>query len=186
MKFKLTDFLSECLGYVSNAPQHSEENYQIVISAKCDCDLTSDTKAIIQKLARMRKEKYKNLLWYVGLSNHDSRGNIHKVTQHTGKVGRPKIVVRGKKTNTHMHIFLMSCCKSDNIQPEADELITFIKRRNKKYNSLKQHKSSKVFGCGYISYVNRQSGHIFKTSGYDFDYFINPMYDDSLNCNNFE
>lgn len=179
--------LKDICDYTKNAPEHSERNYQIVVSAKDDyIDLASDVKALTQKLARLRQQQNDNLLWYVGLSNHESKGNTQKSVKRENKVGRPKVIISGQKTDEHFHIFLMSRCREENVQPEFKEIIKFLKKRNKKYGHLKQHKSSKVYGCGYIPYVYRQSEHIFKTPDFNFDYFINPLYDDSLNCNNYE
>ena len=51
MKFKLADIQN----YTQSAPEHSEKNYQIVFSAVGNRRIEPEVKAVVQRLARQRK-----------------------------------------------------------------------------------------------------------------------------------
>ena len=170
--------------YTEKAPEHSTDNFQIVLSLKDgEKSIKPEIKSITQRLAR-QKSKNPNLLWYIGESYHSSRGKCKKTTKKSGKRGRPSVIVQGKKSVPHAHIFLMSNKGNDSVKTDYLQILSFIKKRQKRFGVLKQAKSSGMKGVGYVSYVWRQSEHIYSTPNYNWDYFLSPMYDDTIN--NFE
>ncbi len=175
MRFTLSDIKH----FTENAPEHSIQNYQIVVSAVDKKPIEPEIKAISQRLARQRKTN-PLLLWYIGISKSESRGTCKRDFIRDGKRGRPRVIVRGKQTEPHAHIFLSSRKKTEPPTNDYNQILMFIKKRRKKYKALKQPKSSQIHGMGYVNYSQRQSEHIFKTPDYDFDYFLSPFYDDSL------
>lgn len=171
--------LKDIKGYTKNAPEHSNENYQIVFSVVGKKPIEPEIKAVVQRLGRQRKLN-PFLIWFVGLSTHESRGNCQKSFIKSGTRGRPRVIIRGKQTEPHAHIFISS--KKRNQPPTNDylQLLQFIKKRRNKYKVIKQPKSSPIRGMGYVIYTFRQSEHIFKSPDFDFSYFLSPYYDDSL------
>ena len=175
MKFKLADIQN----YTQSAPEHSEKNYQIVFSAVGNRRIEPEVKAVVQRLARQRK-KNPLLLWFVGLSSVESRGNLKKVYKRSGKRGRPPLEIVGKQVAPHCHIFLATRLKNKPPTSDYKSLLDFIKKRRKKFGNLKQAKSGVVYGMGYCGYTARQSEHVFKTLDYDWEYFQSAYYDDEF------
>ena len=166
--------------YTLSAPEHSEHNFQIVLSARQkDINLLPEATAIRQFLARQRKI-FPELLWYVGLSKTCSRGFCLKSTVSNGGKGRPKTTVKGSRAIPHLHIFLLSRSKTRSAEPSFENLKKFIIKRRLRFPNTKTPKFSKVHGCGMVPYIYRQSEHIFATPDFDFEYFRSPYYDDSL------
>ena len=165
---------------VENAPIHSNTNYQIVVSSKNgNVNIKNEVSAIRQYLARERK-KEKTLIFLIGVSSHDSRGNLQKIKVHSHKRGRPKTAIIGNKCKPHLHIFISS--NSDNkVSTQAYiDTVKFIKKRTKKHNNLKQLKSSSIEGMGYCKYLYRQADNIYSDGEFDWDYFNNLWYDDAF------
>ena len=92
MKFKLADIQN----YTQSAPEHSEKNFQIVFSAVGNRRIEPEVKAVVQRLARQRKNS-PCLLWFIGQSTVESRGYLQKVYKKTGKRGRPPLEIVGKQ-----------------------------------------------------------------------------------------
>ena len=165
--------------FTRNAPEHSEHNFQVVLSARQkDTNLLPEATAIRQFLARQRKI-FPQLLWYVGVSKTESRGYCAKTSIKTGNKGRPRIIVKGRRAIPHLHIFLMTRKKDTSAEPTFENLKKFIIKRRLRFPNTKTPKFSKVHGCGMIPYIYRQSEHIFATPDFDFAYFCSPYYDDS-------
>lgn len=165
--------------YTLSAPEHSEHNFQIVLSARQkDTNLLPEATAIRQFLARQRKI-FPEILWFMGLSQTDSRGYCIKTSIKTGLKGRPRIMVRGRRAIPHLHIFLLSRSKTISAEPSFENLKKFIIKRRLRFPNTKTPKYSKVHGCGFVPYIYRQSEHIFATPDFDFAYFCSPYYDDS-------
>lgn len=165
--------------YTRNAPEHSQDNFQIVLSAReKNTNLLPEATAIRQFLARQRKN-FPQLVWYMGLSQTDSHGYCVKTAIKTGNKGRPRIMVRGRRAIPHLHIFLMSRKKDTSAEPTFENLKKFIIKRRLRFPNTKTPKYSKVHGCGMVPYIYRQSEHIFATPDFDFNYFRSPYYDDS-------
>ena len=166
--------------YTRNAPEHSQSNFQIVLSGReKNTNLLPEATAIRQFLARQRKI-FPETVWFVGLSQTDSRGYCIKTSIKTGLKGRPRIMVRGRRANPHLHIFLMTRKKDTSAEPTFENLKKFIIKRRLRFPNTKTPKFSKVHGCGMVPYIYRQSEHIFATPDFDFAYFRSPYYDDSL------
>lgn len=165
--------------YTLSAPEHSEHNFQIVLSARQkDTNLLPEATAIRQFLARQRKI-FPELLWYAGLSKTESRGYCVKTSLKTGSKGRPRTVVKGRQAIPHLHIFLLTRKKDTSAEPTFENLKKFIIKRRLRFPNTKTPKFSKVHGCGFVPYIYRQSEHIFATPDFDFAYFRSPYYDDS-------
>lgn len=166
--------------YTLSAPEHSEHNFQIVLSAReKDTNLLPEATAIRQFLARQRKI-FPQLIWYMGLSKTESRGYCVKTSLKSGSKGRPKTTVKGRRAIPHLHIFLLSRSKTISAEPSFENLKKFIIKRRLRFPNTKTPKYSKVHGCGFVPYIYRQSEHIFATPDFDFEYFRSPYYDDSL------
>ena len=175
MKFKLADIQN----YTQSAPEHSEKNFQIVFSAVGNRRIEPEVKAIVQRLARQRKNS-PCLLWFIGQSAVESRGNLQKVYKRSGKRGRPPLEIVGKQVAWHCHIFLTSRLKNEPPTSDYKSLLDFIKKRRKKYGNMKQAKSGTVRGMGYCAYVARQSEHIFSTPDFEWSFFQSAYYDDEF------
>lgn len=170
--------------YTLSAPEHSEHNFQIVLSAReKDTNLLPEATAIRQFLARQRKI-FPQLIWYMGLSKTESRGYCVKTSLKSGRKGRPKTTVKGHRAIPHLHIFLLSRSNTISAEPSFENLKKFIIKRRLRFPNTKNPKFSRVHGCGMVPYIYRQSEHIFATPDFDFEYFRSPYYDDSLD--NFE
>lgn len=168
--------------YTDSAPPHSRINQQIVVSGMYKGqDMQPDLKAIQQKCYRLRKTEYPSLLWYAGVSHHKSDWVMRTKQRSNHQRGRPRIVIRGKKSVPHLHIFLMSEDPdgSESVANAKTDLKRFINKRTKRTGNLKELKSSEMLGAGFIKYIYRQSDHISCTSNYDFSYFLHSLYNDS-------
>ncbi len=163
-----------------NAPEHSKTNYQIVVSSKSnDTNISNEASAIRQYLSR-EKKKQKSLVFLVGVSTHESKGDLQKIKRRTHKRGRPKTTVIGNKCEPHLHIMIASN-REDTLSHQAYiNTINFIKKRTKKHNTLKQAKSSVVVGMGYSKYVYRQADNLYTDGEFNWDYFNNLWYDDAF------
>ena len=175
MKFTLADIKN----YTQSAPEHSDLNYQVVFSVVGNRRIEPEVKAVVQRLARQRQNN-PFLLWFVGQSTVESRGYLQKVYKKTGKRGRPPLEFVGKQVAPHCHIFLTSRLMNQPPTKDFEELLAFIKTRKKRFGNVKQAKSGVVYGMGFVSYVARQSGHIFSTPNYDWGYFQSAFFDDEF------
>ena len=63
---------------------------------------------------------------------------------------------------------------------DFEELLAFIKTRKKRFGNVKQAKSGVVYGMGFVSYVARQSEHIFSTPDFEWSFFQSAYYDDEF------
>ena len=133
--------------FTRNAPEHSQENFQIVLSAReKDTNLLPEATAIRQFLARQRKI-FPHLVWYMGLSKTESRGYCVKTSLKTGSKGRPRTVVKGRQAIPHLHVFLMARKKDTSAEPSFDNLKKFISRRRLRFPNTNTPKFSTIRGC---------------------------------------
>lgn len=111
-------------------------------------------------------------------STHESKGTIQKTTIRTGKAGRPKTVIQGKKAEKHCHGLIINESTYTDIQQVKKSLQGYCKKRRKKRKNLKTQKITEVWqgNLSIVKYMERQADSIHSYGNFDFDYFLSPYY----------
>lgn len=118
-------------------------------------------------------------------STHESKGRIEKAKVKTGKVGRPKTVVRGTKAEKHCHGLIINENEDTNISEVKEKLQDYCKKRRKKRPNLKTQKIMNVWqgNLSIVKYMERQADSTHSFGNFDFDYFkssyYSPPYEDN-------
>lgn len=166
---------------LENAPPHSEMIHIVYSTVEGhEQGFLSDVDASRQWLIRKKKSD-DDLIFYVGISNTEARGTITKTTKHRKhQVGRPPNIVKGKKVDLHTHILIGFKVPrtTKEVRQIADDLLLFFKKRRNKYHNSKMPKSSTT-SMGAVKYITRQSEHIYTDNSYEWEYFLDPWYDDT-------
>jgi hypothetical protein len=168
MRFRLTDFIKICAEYVANAPTF-DSALEFVQSGVSNEDITA---------LKMWLRRYKNyeISFYLADSSTDAKG-CKKIVIKTGKAGRPKTQVKGKKVGRHIHGLIISTSKNTDIKAVKNDLNTYCNKRRKKNQKLKQQKISIINDMFLAKYFNRQSDHEYRGGvTFDFDYFKDERY----------
>jgi hypothetical protein len=116
----------------------------------------------VENALRYQQKKHPYISFFIGISNTDSK-TAFKYTERTGKRGRPKIKVDGKKVDTHLHIGIMGNAEKSGYSVAKNVSKTINKRLGKKATRVVAMK-----GADFITYSYRQADS-FKQGG-DFDF----------------
>lgn len=116
----------------------------------------------VENALRYQQKKNPFISFFMGISNTDSK-TAFKYTERTGKRGRPKTKVDGKKVDTHLHIGIMGNAEKSGYSVAKNVAKTINKRLGKKATRVVA-----MQGAGFITYSYQQSDS-FKQGG-DFDF----------------
>lgn len=120
-----------------------------------------DIKALEDALRYIQK-KNPHISWFVAVSDTDSK-NAVKYSDKTGKRGRPKIKVDGKKTKKHIHTGIMG-----NAEKSAYSVAKGIGQSMNKRIGKKCTKVISMQGAGFITYSYKQSNSFHQGGDFDF------------------
>jgi hypothetical protein len=136
-----------------------------------------DINCLVMWLRRMCADT-EGLSFMLVTSTHVSKGSVVKKTIRTGKAGRPKTVIQGKKADSHCHGLIINENANNNIDDIKMDLQTYCKKRRDKRPNLKRQKVTEAWqnNLSIVSYMVRQADSIYRYGDYDFDYFISPYY----------
>jgi hypothetical protein len=132
--------------------------YAVPIYAKAS---NKDLKAYEDSL-RYYQKKFPESSYFIAVSNTDSK-TAFKYTKRTGKRGRPKVIVDGKKVDTHAHIGIIGNAKKSGYSMAKRFAESVNKRAKKKITRIVA-----MQGAGFITYSYQQA-YSFKQGG-DFDF----------------
>lgn len=166
MKFSWSEYIDACKEYVQSAPVY-KSGVQFVQSGVTD----SDVMATLMWLRR--KNRKDNTSFLLCDSSTDSIGCDSEYIK-TGKRGRPKKTVLGKKVGRHIHGILIS--QDQSADAIKNDLTEYIQKRRKRNSTLKQQKVSELNQMYIVKYITRQADHIYQSNDFDFDYFNNDLY----------
>ena len=168
MRVNLNDYRD----YTSNAPPY--ENGLIFVQSGVE---KKDIDCLVMWLRRLC-EANEGLSFMLVTSTHESKGNIQKTTVRTGKAGRPKTVVQGKKAKKHIHGLIVNESTDTDIQGVKKDLQAYCKKRRKKCTNLKTQKITEVWqgNLSIVKYMERQADSIHSYGDFDFEYFTSPYY----------
>ena len=123
-------------------------------------------------------EANEELSFMLVTSTHESKGTIQKTTVRTGKAGRPKTVVQGKKAEKHIHGLIVNESTDTDIQDVKKDLQAYCKKRRKKRQNLKTQKITEVWqgNLSIVKYMERQADSTHSYGDFDFEYFTSPYY----------
>lgn len=164
-----------CEKCIHDAPKY-EAGIQFVQSGINDKSVHS----LNMWLSRMAK-KNDGVSYLLCDSEHDSHQYIEKTVVKTGKPGRPKTEIKGRKIGRHVHGVIISENPVNNLEAVKKNLQHYLHKRKKNNAELKQAKvtslnvSEPLF---LIQYMDRQSAHVYRGGDFDFDYYLNPFYFD--------
>lgn len=167
MKITYNDFEQ----YTKNAPQYSD-GLIFVQSGTYKKDIL----CLVMWLRRLCQAT-EGLSFMLITSSYDSKdGKIRKTQLHSGKVGRPKIIIDGTLIENHIHGLLVSENPNIEIESIREDLKRYCTRRRKRRSNLRQQKVTKLDGMHIVSYMDRQSISEYKYGSFDFDYFKDVRY----------
>lgn len=108
----------------------------------------------------IRRNNYHCVSFIIGISNTDSKtAKLNYV--RTGKKGRPKREISGKKINWHIHLYVV--CEEISVSVFSNKLRLYL--QNKKKETFMQNKSSLSVAIPYVKKqcINiRKYGDLFK------------------------
>ena len=115
--------------------------------------------------ARRVNVEYPEASFMIGLSSSDS-SDCRKIAVKSGKRGRPKKIVEGKKVAPHIHIAGVG----KKIKPAMQ---AFKEKIDKKfaYSGVKVARVNSFSGAGFVEYINMQSDACRCVGSFDFDGF---------------
>lgn len=170
MKLRFNDFEA----YTQNAPSYKDG--LIFVQSGIE---KKDTNCWVMWLRRLC-QKNEGLSFMYITSSHDSKGTIEREVVHTGKAGRPKIIVRGKKAENHCHGLIVNENKETNIEEIKKEVQAYSKKLRKRRPNLRRQKVSNVWSDGLpiVSYMTRQMNERkpYTYGTFDFLYFDDIRY----------
>lgn len=158
--------------YTNNAPPYKDG--LIFIQSGVE---KKDIDCLLMWLRRLCKAK-KGLSFLLASSSHESKGTIKRKTIRTGKPGRPKTVVQGKKAEAHIHGLIVNESTDTDIQDVKKDLQVYCKNRRKKRPNLKTQKITEAWqgNLSIVKYMMRQSDSVHSYGDFDFEYFKSPYY----------
>lgn len=114
-------------------------------------DIEKALKNIYQKMLRTKKEdaRFKDISFIIGISNTNPKGSYISHIR-TGKKGRPKRIVIGKKLKWHLHIYVISA--GEYASTFSEEIIKYLKKKG-----FKASKNNNDCVENAINYLERQS-----------------------------
>jgi hypothetical protein len=124
----------------------------------------------IRDYARRANKLYPEASFFLGLSSTDSQDCSEKKLK-TGKAGRPKKIIEGKKVNKHIHI----AGTGKKICPA----MSFVKERlDKKFELESDGPVCKIEswkGINAVAYIYKQADKIRTVGDFDFDKLKDPF-----------
>ena len=167
MIFKISEYLQICSEYVKRAPPY-EYAIEFVISGVNDSDINS----IKMWLRRRPYKGFSFMLCDSSTKHKDCRKEYVK----KGSAGRPKLIVKGIKTERHLHGVVAVTTPSVECSAVDSELHEYFMKRRNKNKSLKQQKIKKCDELFIIKYMNDQADHIYRYGDFNFQYFLDDRY----------
>ena len=161
MIFKIADFEQ----YTRDAPQYIDG--LIFVQSGIEKE---DTSCLLMWLRRLCKST-EGLSFMLITSSHDSKRKTERKIIRSGKVGRPKTVMTGKKAEKHVHGLIVNENNETEIDAVKKELGSYCIKRRKKRPNLKRQKIQELNGMAIIPYMYRQSDSEHQYGTFDFDYF---------------
>lgn len=165
--------LSDIQNYSLNAP-HYEDACSMVVSGGNDTDVNA-LRVYLQNITK----KAPDFAWLMVDSTTDSNF-CERISLKTGKVGRPKTIVKGKKIGRHVHVIGVSLSNNINLSQTRKQFNDYIRKRRKKHPNLKQPKTQPCNSMRYIPYMIKQANHVYSSSNYNWKYFDTDWFDDKV------
>lgn len=170
MRFSFLDIRK----YTDSAP-HYEDSCSMVVSGVNDKDVNA-----LRVFLQNETKKLPSFAWLMADSTTESYGYCEKCVKRSGKVGRPKTIVEGKKVGRHVHILGVSLTTETDLNRVRNDFKKNINRRKEKHPNLKQPKTKPCDSMNYIAYMTRQADHLYSSTNFDWEYFDFYMYDDKI------
>lgn len=150
-----------------------------------------DIKPVVMWLRRTC-ESTDGLSFMLITSTHDSRYPIERVCIRSGKAGRPKWIVKGRKAKRHYHGLIINESEANDINDIKESLGTYLSKLKRKRPHLTRHKImfARTDGLPIVKYMTRQMDESkpYSYGDFNFDYYDNVLYcryeDDSDNYDN--
>ena len=170
MKLRIDDFEQ----YTRNAPTYKDG--LIFVQSGIE---KKDATCWVMWLRRLCKKKEGLSFMFIS-SSHESRGYIEREVVRTGKAGRPRTNVKGRKAENHCHGLIVNENEETNIEAVKKELQAYCKKLRKRRPNLKQQKISNAWSDGLpiVSYMTRQMNESkpYSFGAFDFAYFDDIRY----------
>lgn len=160
--------------YTDNAPEHYL-GHSVVVGGVDDSDVQAMRKFLMRETA-----KNIGFAWLLADSSTESWGECERCVIHSGKVGRPKTIVKGNKVGRHIHLFTIATDKDTDLGIVLEDIKKFISKRRNKKPTIKQSKSKPVDSMNYVQYMTRQADHLYSDNRFDWGYFDEWIYDDKI------
>ena len=172
MRIDLNQYRECTAEYTAKAPPY--ENGLIFVQSGAE---KKDVDSLLMKLRRLCKDN-EGLSFRLITSTHESTGYIEKVTVKTGKPGRPKTIVKGKKAVNHCHGVIINESTGTDIYAVKKDLQVYFRKRRQKRSNLKTQKIKDAWqnNLSIIKYMDRQADSTHSYGSFDFDYFLSPYY----------
>lgn len=166
MKINMQDYYRDCEDYIANAPPFT--GIQFVQSGV----ETSDVKALLMWLRRKTESEELSFM----LCDSTTKEPWYESSVRTGRRGRPKRKIIGKKTVRHVHCMLGGSDSSIDIKQLKNTTHNYLKKRRTKRKNLRQEKISEVNEMFLVGYQHKQADHEYRGGDFDFDYFLSAWY----------
>ena len=154
---------------VNNAP--SFENGLIIVQSGVE---QKDIDSLVTWLRRLCG-KTSGISFLLIVSTHDSEG-CFSLTVHTGKAGRPKRIIKGKRAVPHYHCLIINVSKGTSIEAIKCKVSHYLNNRRSKRTNLKRQKIQRIEEMFFVKYMLRQADSTYRGGTFDFDYFTNDLY----------
>lgn len=150
-------------------PLPPEKFYYIHLNKTFETEVEAERELnnINMMLRRLRGKQYPEISFFIGISATDGDA-AYKTVRKTGKIGRPQVLVKGKRVKPHLHIVVYGkLCAS------------FCRAFSRKYNILNGKSIARSHKCQstrYISYSYQQSYRHRTCGDFDFSQYYDGMY----------
>ena len=156
MKFQASDFILPAVLY-------SLEIYETDLTEK---DITSIRNAMLHY-----RKRFPEVSFFFGVSTTDSASASRK-TISTGKRGRPRTIIDGKKTDAHVHIGAIGKSKyQESARPFLNSVKNSVDKRMGRKISRVVGKGNNVHAIGFMGYSYKQCTPFEQSGDFDFRYY---------------